>query len=181
MLNLRTMLGMTLAELMVGITIIGVVMALSVGSLFGYNLNSTIRDVAQEFSVGLRKAKIEAITRNTTVTFTQSGTGWTITLPPVGNAAAVQIGTRKTRPNESIIGVSATSAGISFNGQGMTTTVPSSGSEFTYTIGPNSSTSNTCVTAGGSARCLKLQISPGGRIKLCDPALPANGTDARKC
>lgn len=37
-----------------------------------------------------------------------------------------------------------------------------------------------CVTSGGEARCLRLNIASGGQIRLCDPAVTA-ATDPRKC
>jgi type IV fimbrial biogenesis protein FimT len=35
-----------------------------------------------------------------------------------------------------------------------------------------------CVAKGGKARCLRIEITRGGGIRMCDPALPATDTQA---
>jgi type IV fimbrial biogenesis protein FimT len=35
-----------------------------------------------------------------------------------------------------------------------------------------------CVAKGGKARCLRIEVSRGGGIRMCDPALPATDTQA---
>jgi type IV fimbrial biogenesis protein FimT len=38
-----------------------------------------------------------------------------------------------------------------------------------------------CVAATGQVRCLRVTVSPGGQIRLCDPAYPAGGSDPQRC
>ena len=38
-----------------------------------------------------------------------------------------------------------------------------------------------CVAAAGQVRCLRVTVSPGGQIRLCDPAYPTGGTDPQRC
>ncbi|MCC6472780.1 MAG: hypothetical protein IT514_03450, partial [Burkholderiales bacterium] len=37
-----------------------------------------------------------------------------------------------------------------------------------------------CAADGGPMRCLNVLVSPGGQIKMCDPAVAATG-DTRRC
>ena len=38
-----------------------------------------------------------------------------------------------------------------------------------------------CVAAAGQIRCLRVTVSPGGQIRLCDPAYPIGGSDPQRC
>jgi len=63
---------------------------------------------------------------------------------------------------------------ISFNGLGAT--VPPGA---TYTFDITNPTAGLCATAGGTIRCRRITILPGGQIAACDPAAPAG--DSRAC
>ena len=72
---------------------------------------------------------------------------------------------------------------IGFDGLGRLTTItnPDSGVG-TLTIKVTSS-SATCVAAGGTARCLTVVVSPAGEIRMCDPshASTSDSTDPMSC
>lgn len=39
----------------------------------------------------------------------------------------------------------------------------------------------TCTAAGGDLRCMRITVTGGGDIRMCDPALDTNGVDPRRC
>jgi type IV fimbrial biogenesis protein FimT len=165
--------GMSLIEIMIGLTLISIMLGLGVASLFGYNVNTSIRGVSEEMNLGLRQARIEAITRNSPVQFSANGSNWTISIPPIGLAPAVILAQRTGKNNENNILFQPANLNITFNGQGF----PSPLANYVVTI--TAPSINDCVNAGGPIRCLQVQVSTGGRIRTCDPSL-AN-TDPRAC
>jgi len=46
-------------------------------------------------------------------------------------------------------------------------------------IDVSSATGAACAANGGPVRCLRMVVSPGGQIRLCDPALRPG--DAQAC
>ena len=45
-------------------------------------------------------------------------------------------------------------------------------------------TAGTCAAAAGQLRCLRVTVTLGGQVRLCDPAYPTTGalaTDAQRC
>ncbi|EXI73964.1 MAG: hypothetical protein AW07_02102 [Candidatus Accumulibacter sp. SK-11] len=71
--------------------------------------------------------------------------------------------------------VAAGQSAFVFNGLGRLTPVPAAN----VAIDVSSTTGGTCVAGGGSVRCLRVLVSVGGQIRMCDPALPAG--DAQAC
>jgi type IV fimbrial biogenesis protein FimT len=63
---------------------------------------------------------------------------------------------------------------ITFNGLGRVTGAAITQLDFSNSTG-------TCETAGGTMRCLRITVSPGGQVKLCDPKVDPAGTDPRRC
>ena len=71
--------GFTLVELLVGITIFGLTMSLSMSSYREWIQNSRIRNVAESIQSGLQLARAEAVKRNTPVQFALgSGSEWAV-------------------------------------------------------------------------------------------------------
>lgn len=60
------------------------------------------------------------------------------------------------------------SGSLSFNGFGRATTLPS-GNNATFDI--TNPAGGDCASAGGSMRCLRVVVTPGGQIRMCDPKL----------
>ena len=165
--------GFSLIELLVTITILSVLLYIIAPSFLNYIRDSRIVNVGYEMETGLEQAKIEAIRRNAQIIFTLTGTGWTIVLPSTSGGSNTTIASRKALTRESNIVVTPTTASITFNGSGRTT--PPTSLFVTFT----EPSSNACRAAGGTVHCMQLNVSAGGQIKYCDPALPT--TNARGC
>jgi type IV fimbrial biogenesis protein FimT len=61
-----------------------------------------------------------------------------------------------------------------FNGLGRVTGAGITRLDFSYPGG------GTCEDAGGTMRCMRIDVSAAGAAKICDPKVSAS-TDPRKC
>ena len=73
--------GFTLIELMISLVILAILLSLGMPAFTGILESSRTKAAASGFAMGLQRARAEAISRNTLVTFTPSGAGWTTTAP----------------------------------------------------------------------------------------------------
>lgn len=89
--------GFTLVELMVTITVMGVVLAIGVPSFRDFIASQRVKTVVSEFNSALFIARSEAIKRNAPVVITSAGSGWqggwTI------KAGAIDLVTQQTIPD----------------------------------------------------------------------------------
>jgi type IV fimbrial biogenesis protein FimT len=164
--------GVSMIELMVGLVIVAILLGIGAPSLGIWIQNGKIRTATEAIQNGLQLARSEAIHRNTSVQFALSGTAnvdssWTIgCVTPVADLngdgvddcpANIQShagaeGTTNTKVNADV-------AGVAFSALGR------AGSSMTI---------NVTNAAGGSP--LRIVVSTGGLIRMCDPSLvyPAN-------
>ena len=63
-----------------------------------------------------------------------------------------------------------------FNGLGRVSPTPAG--TITYDVGNPSG--GTCRAAGGTMRCLRVEVSPTGQVRMCDPSL-TSATDPQGC
>jgi type IV fimbrial biogenesis protein FimT len=70
----------------------------------------------------------------------------------------------------------ATQTAIVFNGLGRITPAPAG----TINIDFGNGVGGTCVSAGGTMRCLRVQITPAGQVRMCDPSITSS-SDPRLC
>lgn len=165
--------GITLIELLMGIALTAYIILANIPSLTIYSQNVKIRAVADELQAALQQAKTEAIRRNSLVNLVLNNTGWSIVVVGQNHSTDTVVATRSSRTNEASITVNASANTLSFNGQGNVSPMG------TYVIQISSPTSGTCQSAGGKLRCLQINVSAAGSIKVCDPALPSS--DPRAC
>jgi len=143
------------------------------------------------------QARSEALRRNRSVQFTLTnsldascaasltGTSWVVSLAdPTGacgatpsETAAPQILQKRSglegSPNATVTATGSSS--IVFNGVGRIIGYPSGGVAVDV-----KSTKGACQDAAGSIRCLKVNISASGAIRMCDPVV-SDVADPRKC
>ena len=200
---LKASRGFSLVELLVGMAIFGVLMALALPSYSGWIRNAKIRTTAESVQNGLQLAKAEAVRRNTVARFqlidlvdnscdlNSAGPHWVVSLDSVvgkcGSAASdttdpriVQLrGSAEGSDNNTVLaaalaGGGAAQSALVFNGMGRLTPTPSG----SINIDVSNPAAGACLADNGKVRCLRVVITVGGQIRMCDPALPSGDTQA---
>lgn len=200
----RRSLGASLIELMVGITLLALLVGMGVPSFGEWLRNAKIRSAAESIQTGLQYARAEAVRRNTQVRFqlvssldsscsvSTSGANWLVNLTssttPAGNCGnSLSDTTSPFIVQRSPAGgagdaleISASQYVVSFNGLGrqVASTNPTT-STGTLTINVNSASEICLGTSGGTARCLRIVVSPAGQIRMCDPSITGTGVSTK--
>lgn len=166
--------GFTLIELAIGLALLSLLLMLGMPALSGVIENGRIKAAASAYASGLQSARALAISRNATVWFGTGGgySGWIISEDSDGNIPLETKVWAESGGDKVIVTiVPNTLASVSFNALGR----PSSAADFVF-----SSNVNPCETSSTpGARCLRVVLSAGGQVRVCDP-LAASG-DTRAC
>ena len=193
--------GLTIIELAITVAIVGLLLAIGLPNLTAWMSNSQIRTAGETIVAGLSTARTEALRRNATVRFqlastldsscvlSATGIHWIISLAdPTGQCDAAPSGTAPQiiQKNNGSVGtpkaaISATGGTVVvFNGLGRLSS-PGGVTNITQ-IDISNPTGGVCqhVTSSGPMRCLRITVSTGGTVKLCDPAVTVT-TDPRFC
>ena len=177
--------GFTLLELMVGLTIVGMMLIAGLPSFTTFLRNAEIRSTSESISNGLRIARSEATRLNRPVSFTLSGGGnpdWTINIfnpvtglllqPALQSYSRFEVG-RSAR----VVTTPGNAVAVTFNGLGRIIS-PSP------IATPNLQQVDVASTIDGEARTLRIFVDDLHGIRACDPdpALRAlSPPDARAC
>jgi type IV fimbrial biogenesis protein FimT len=191
--------GVTLIELAIGLAIVGILLALALPNFTIFIQNTQIKNAAETALTGITLARSEAVRRNASVRFqlVSNLTGgcvldatqlnWVVSLTdPTG---LCNVAPHDTNPPQTIqsksgqegtrnVIVTATGGpSVVFNALGRM-----SGAGLSKLVLRNP-TGGTCEhedAVSGTMRCLQIEISTGGQVKLCDPKV-TDATDPRRC
>ena len=168
-------IGFTLVELMVTITMVGILTAFAMPSYRTWIANSRVRTTTEAIQNGLMLAKAQAISQNAKVQFDLTDTS-----PVVGNVGTV---TASVSGKNWIVRTYQATAytaadfiqGRSVSDGGANTTVAAGQSTFVFTglggLSPVPAADVAInVTGTGSSRPLRITVSRGGAIRMCDPS-----------
>ncbi|MEQ1526944.1 MAG: GspH/FimT family pseudopilin [Gallionella sp.] len=167
-------LGFTLIELMIGITIFAIAMAMGVPSYQTWMQNTQIRNAAESIQNGLQRARSEAVKGNTNVFFRlDTNSGWTIAsgVPATPNV----IETRSANEGSRNVTRTVLPAGATIITYGsLGTPVPNADASAPLTeINLDSS-----VLGAADSRDLRVALGVGGNPRMCDPNLTAGTVGA---
>ncbi|MFZ6646705.1 GspH/FimT family pseudopilin [Undibacterium sp. TJN25] len=176
--NLKASGGFTLIELMIGLVIVAIVLAMGMPSYSTWILNAKLRTAAESIQTGLQLARSEAVSRNAAVSLTMgSGSSWVVGCVVVTATCPTSIQSRATgEGSSSAVTVSPAAAAVTFDNLGrMSSPVPAAGTTFTQiNVGLDPA-----VLAASKVRNLNVTVGVGGNVRLCDPH--ASSTDPRAC
>ena len=179
--------GFTLIEVLTTIAVMGVLMALAAPSFFEFMQNAQIRTAADAMQSGLQAARGAAIARNRPVQITIGpGSGWTVTEVPIAPAViGTGLETRVHEESTPNVTVNTTPAGaimITFSALGAVIPNANTVTQMDFV----NASGGACQTASGPMRCLRVLVTAGGSIRMCDPKFdpaptPPTPRDARAC
>jgi type IV fimbrial biogenesis protein FimT len=185
--------GFSMIELMVGLTIMAIALALAAPSFADWLRNAKVRASAEALQSGLYFARTEAARRNAIVRFqltdnltsscalSKTGSHWVVnmsvsTSPASACASKISDSSSpfllKRSPVVSSSHAPSFSADrelIAFNGLGRLNDLGGSAKITRFSVDVQGS-SGSCVADGGAVQCLRIVVTPGGQISMCDPA-----------
>lgn len=171
----RRAAGFTLVELLVSITLMAILLTVAVPSFNSWINNTRVRTVSETLQNGVRLAQAEAVRRNRTVVFfltddeptdaavaAENGRNWAIrTVAALGGEADEFV--RGGSLADVAAGVTITGpAALCFSSAGQQLTIPAQGCA---TVAARYAVART-----GADRNLRVDVSIGGRVRMCDPA-----------
>jgi type IV fimbrial biogenesis protein FimT len=159
--------GVTLIELIIGIAIVAILMTLGAPSFRDWIQSSQIRNAAESIQNGLQIARAEAVRQNTFVQFVLTGADWQVGCVTPSGTCPANIQSRSSAEGSANAVVTADQATIIFSGMGRVTPVPAADIDIDIT----NPSGGSCVSAGGQMRCLRIVVSTGGQVRMCDTAL----------
>jgi len=197
--------GFSLIELMVTMTILGLLLLATLPSIGAWLRNTEIRNAAESLSNGLAKARNEAVRRNQTVFFSlvtpssanagvldgncalsASSASWVISLAspegacdePVSETTVPRILAKYAQ------GDGARNVAIAVRNADCSATATTQQVSFNGFGRVNHATPLRCIlishTGSGTSRPLRLVLDTGGIARMCDPAVTSDN-DPRKC
>ncbi len=177
--------GVSLIELIIGMAIVAILLAVAMPSFTSSIQNSQIRKTAEAIQNGLSLARAEGVLRNTHVQFSLvAGNSWTVQCetaiggtpplcPGTSPAATTPSSIQNWNAGGSNAAVTPATATLSFNGMGKVTAATlAPGTTLTFVI---SSTTGACTAP---TRCLNVVVTSGGQVRMCDPALASSDPQA---
>lgn len=190
--------GVSLVELIIGIAILALLMALGIPEYSTFLNNSRVRATAETLVGGLNMARAEAVKRNRRVEFVQTseepleilvdsidgentGKNWIvreeISLGSYrfieGKSGAEGSGKLDDSP-VNVVSNLANGQEVTFTGFGALASAQ------TITFDISNPTGGACASGGGPIRCLRVVVSSGGQVRICDPNVTA-AKDTRAC
>ncbi len=174
----RASRGFTLIELMIGIVIVAITMALGMPAYKTWILNTKLRTAAESIASGLQMARSEAVRRNAPVQFTLgAGSSWIVGCVTATSSCPTSIQKRATGDGSSaaVTVTAVDGTPVVFNNFGrMTAPAPASGTT-SINIGIDPA-----ILSATESRNLRVTVGISGNVRMCDPTVTTAG-DSRKC
>lgn len=169
--------GFTIIEILVTLTVLGLLIMMALPSFSEALQNQQLRAASEALLNGMQVARGEAVKRNLPVQVAVGpGTGWTVTEAVSGTA--IQARSKDEGSPNAVVAI--TPAGAT-----KVTFTPLGGVGANLDASASITQLNISNPAGGACqpsgpmRCLRVVVSGGGSLKMCDPAVTS--PDPRAC
>lgn len=198
----RQGLGFSIVEMMIAIVIAALLLFIGLPNMALWLNNTRVRTAGETLLTGLNLARVEAVRRNATVRFqlvndltsacalSTSGTSWVVSLADPAGACnadpsdvnAPQIIQKKSgaEGTSAVVLTASGAATVHFNGLGRVTSPGGVANMTNIEITNPAGVCQHVDAVNGTIRCLRIRISTGGEVKMCDPAV-TDATDPRIC
>ena len=187
----RTQRGFNLIEVLVTLTVLGVLIALGAPSIAEWLQSQRIRAGAEAIANGMQVARAEAIKQNLPIVFglEPPTTGWTVcpaTVAPCDSTtpAGSFIQNRSGEEGSGNAKLVQTPGGVTlvtFSPLGAVLTNNLDASLPLTQVDVFYNDPALCSANGGTTRCLRVVVSAGGSIRMCDPTPGIVAPDTRAC
>jgi type IV fimbrial biogenesis protein FimT len=170
--------GFTLIEVMISITVLGIILMLGLPSFGSWLQNQQLRAASEGMLNGLQTARAEAIRRNLLVQIVVGppGTGWSVTEAVSGAAIQTRV-KEEGSPNAVLTVTPNTATTVTFTSLGsVAANLDASPTAGLFDI--SNPAGGSCQPAG-PMRCLRVVVSGGGSLRMCD--LNVSLPDPRAC
>lgn len=181
--------GVTLLEVMISLAVLGILLLIGVPQFGAWLQNQQLRAASEAALSGLQTARGEAIRRNLSVQVAFGpGTGWTVKEVTSGTVIQTRVH-QEGSPNAALLAVNGpptTAAAVPPDLAASTVTFNSLGGIAANADGSASVTKIDIANPArgacqptGAMRCLRVTVSAGGSVKMCDPLVAS--PDPRSC
>ena len=175
----RSARGFTLIEIMVSLAVLGILLMVALPNFSEWLQNQQLRAASEATLNGLQAARGAAIRRNVLVQFQQTSptqSAWAVT--EVGTGLLVQSRAHEEgSPNARVDAAPAGATTVTYAPLG--SVVANADGSPTVTKFDVSNPAGGSCQPGGPMRCLRVTISGGGSLRLCDPIVGVS--DPRSC
>jgi type IV fimbrial biogenesis protein FimT len=172
--------GFTLIEIMISLTVLGLLLMMALPSFTEALQNQQLRAASEGMVNGFQVARAAAIRRNVPVQIVVGpGTGWTVS--EVASASLVQARSKdEASPNAAVAITPAGATTVTFTPIGGVAANADASATITQ-LDITNPAGGACQPTG-PMRCLRVLVTGGGSVRMCDPAVPAvTPPDPRGC
>jgi type IV fimbrial biogenesis protein FimT len=189
-----------LIELMVVIAIMSLLMVAAAPSIGPWIANARVRSVAEELVNGLRMAQSEAVRRNRPVAFvltnatpaknatpSDNGKNWYVQALPLASGATTETAADSdyvqggNYASQSAVTIAAASKVLCFGSMGNLVDIGATDAVNVLGVACAAGAKIYTVSRTGSDRSLRVTVSVGGQVRMCDPAKTLSTTNPDGC
>lgn len=175
-------MGFTIVEVLITIVVLGVLIAMAAPTFGEWLQNQQLRGAADASLNGLQIARAEAIRRNLPVqiAFDAAGrAGWQVTEQPPVLTFIQGRDSNEGSPNVQVAATPGGATTVTFTPLGGVGT-NADGTATITRLDITNPLGGACAP-GGPMRCLRVVITAGGTVRMCDPHPAVVAPDPRAC
>ena len=181
--------GFTLIEILITLSIVGIVLALGAPAFGAWIQNTQIRSAAESMLTGIKLARTEAAKSNCASHFQLTDTGgtlstagpyWLVVSDAFDDGAKVVCDPDQPTIVRSRVSVDGTANAVYAASQDNTDFDSLGRIAGGLVVDVTNPTGGACVASSGPMRCLRIIVTAGGQARMCDPAV-TDASDSRKC